>query len=407
MISISPILFSRPNKFGKYQIAIRVTKDRKSSRIFIGQTVNKNQWDKKQKKVKKNHPNASRINALIAKKVAETNRIYLDHVNEDKDIHVGELKRKIDKKEIGSSFKLQSTLYLNGLHGAGKHNQYVSENCRVKRFLEFVKKDDIDLKDITVDLLIKYKAWLIGSKKNSERSALNNLVVIRTIYNRAIKNESIKSKFYPFGVSKIQIKFPPTKKVGLSKDEIKKLEALDLPEGSQDLRARDLFLLSYYIGGARVGDILSLQRNDVDLTASRLTYQMNKNKKVLPVILADKAKLILQKYLKLSNDSSPFIFHELLHIESNKETLLIQKAIKNGTAQLNRYLKNVGKLIGLKHPLQFHMARHSFASQAVKSGVNVVTVMSVLRHGSLDVTRQYLNSLLDENIDEAILQTIE
>jgi len=87
--------------------------------------------------------------------------------------------------------------------------------------------------------------------------------------------------------------------------------------------------------------------------------------------------------------------------------LLIQKAIKNGSAQLKRYLKNVDKLIGLKHPLQFHVARHSFASQAVKSGVNIVTVMSVLRHGSLDVTRQYLNSLLDENIDEAILQTIE
>jgi len=127
-----------------------------------------------------------------------------------------------------------------------------------------------------------------------------------------------KSKFYPLGVNKIQIKFPPTKKVGLSKAEIKNLEALDLPKGSQDQRARDLFLLSYYIGVTRVGDILTIQKNDVDLVASRLIYQMNKNMKVLPVILADKAKLILQRYLKVSNDSSPFIFHELLHSESTK-----------------------------------------------------------------------------------------
>ncbi len=45
---------------------------------------------------------------------------------------------------------------------------------------------------------------------------MNNLVVIRTLFNKAIKMQIVDRKLYPFGADKIRIKFPETNKVGLT-----------------------------------------------------------------------------------------------------------------------------------------------------------------------------------------------
>jgi len=87
-------------------------------------------------------------------------------------------------------------------------------------------------------------SYLKVSKKLSQRSIVNNLVVIRTLYNRAIKQGMVGRRHYPFGADKIRIKFPETEKVGLTIEEIKEIEGLE-NLNKQENHARNVWLFSF------------------------------------------------------------------------------------------------------------------------------------------------------------------
>lgn len=58
MASIQTVLSNKPNARLLYPIAIRITKDRKSSYIFTGQYIDKMQWNEEKGLVRKTHPDA-------------------------------------------------------------------------------------------------------------------------------------------------------------------------------------------------------------------------------------------------------------------------------------------------------------------------------------------------------------
>ena len=53
---------------------------------------------------------------------------------------------------------------------------------------------------------------------------MNVMVLIRLLFNRAIKDKVVSKELYSFGPGKFKIKFPETIKVGLSEEEIKVIE---------------------------------------------------------------------------------------------------------------------------------------------------------------------------------------
>ena len=84
MSSISATLRKKPNKQGLFPLAVRITKNRKSTFLFIGQYIEEKFWDAQNKRVKKSHSNSVRLNNLIAKKISEANDTLLEVVAENK-----------------------------------------------------------------------------------------------------------------------------------------------------------------------------------------------------------------------------------------------------------------------------------------------------------------------------------
>ncbi|MCP4763227.1 MAG: recombinase, partial [archaeon] len=64
MVSVKITLRKKKNNQEKYPLAIRITKDRKSSFLYTGQCISLNQWDEKFQRVKKNHPNSAYLNSF-------------------------------------------------------------------------------------------------------------------------------------------------------------------------------------------------------------------------------------------------------------------------------------------------------------------------------------------------------
>src|SRR5690606_17171039 len=149
------------------------------------------------------------------------------------------------------SFFAQAKIFVDNLEKAGKYNRHKTEDSRIKIFREFVGSD-ITFKEITITLLNRFRAYLEGERQIKERTISNYMMLIRTIYNQAVKSGVTDKANYPFGKDKIVIKMPGSIKVGLTADEVRLWEDAPLT-GSRD-HARNTWLISFYFAGMRLAD---------------------------------------------------------------------------------------------------------------------------------------------------------
>ena len=399
MVTVIPALISKPNKEGKYQVAIRITKERKSSYVRLGQYVDKSQWDGRARRVKKNHPNSTRLNALISKKLSEVNKLHLSNELEDKQSSAQTIHKVYLNKKEKSSFFDEAEKYLANLLQEGKYNRYVSNKPRVERFQKFLKGKDIKFEEITVSLLNQFKAYLKGKHKVSERTAINYLIVIRTIYNQGIKSGLVDQKFYPFGKDKMPIRFPDSVKLGLSKEELETLVELDLSEHPKMHHARNVWLFSFYFAGMRVSDVLRLKWSD--LKEGRLYYTMGKNNKTGSLKIPDQALLVLEEYKATQRSKDDVIFPELKMEDDFTDKYLVQRKISYGVKNLNKYLKKLGELAELDKKLTMHIARHTFGNIS-GDRIPIQMLQKLYRHSNVTTTINYQKSFILKDADEAL-----
>src|SRR5680860_216350 len=99
MATIEVYMRKRKNKAGLCPLNIRITKNRKSSYIQTGQRIDPKYWDPVKRKIKKNHPNSTRLNNLLSFKLAEINKSLLDIETKAKPIfRTTEIKKAISGK---------------------------------------------------------------------------------------------------------------------------------------------------------------------------------------------------------------------------------------------------------------------------------------------------------------------
>src|SRR5680860_54770 len=99
MATIQVTLRRKKNNAGLYPISIRITKNRKSTYMYIGQYIDEKYWDSVKNNVKKIHPNSARLNNLISVKLAEINKSLLDIESDTKPIaRIEEIKNTIKNK---------------------------------------------------------------------------------------------------------------------------------------------------------------------------------------------------------------------------------------------------------------------------------------------------------------------
>ena len=365
--------------------------------MYIGQYIEGKFWDIKNKRVKKSHPNSVRLNNLIAQKLSEANNTLIDIVTENKKASVKNIKTQINLEENSKDFFFVAEIHLENLKDRKKFHQIKTEKGRLKVFKEFLKSDEIFLEDITDALLKKFQAYLFATRNISPRTVVNYLILIRTIYNIAITQDFVYRKFYPFGKGKIKIKLLESSKIGLNQKELKHLENIQL-ESSAQRHALNVWLVSFYFAGIRIGDVLQLKWSD--FIDNRLNYRMNKNQKLVTLKVPEKANPIINQYQKLKRSKNDFIFPEMKKATMNDPEDVLRKT-QTATRNFNRHLKNIAKLAGIEKNLSCHIARHSFASIAGNS-VNIQILQKLYRHSSITTTINYQANFVHKDFDEAL-----
>ena len=381
---------NKPKKDGTLPLALQITKDRKSSVIHLGHSIKETDWDPVNQRVKKSHPNSVRLNNLILKKLAEANDTAIDLETNKQFVTAKTVKQKIRPKAEDTFFP-QAAVYIQTLKVGGKYNQYTADKSRIKHFKEFLGHD-IAFADITVGTLEQFKAYLKGSKKLSERSAINCLSMVRSVFASARKHEVIDDRISPFGKGKMVIKFPDSKKVGLTREEIKRLEELKMPQPYN--QSVNYFLFCYYTGGSRISDVMRLKWDDIQ--DGRLNYVMNKNDKGDSIKLPAGALRILAQY---EREPGELIFPDLKGIDLQDE-FKVQRQIAFATSRHDKYLrKHVAPAAKIEKNITMHKARHSFAQNA--TDIDVRVLQKIFRHNKLDTTIGYMGNFKTELMDDA------
>lgn len=398
MASIKIILWKHDKKKdGTFPIALRITQNRKTRYIFTGKYLFEKDWDASASKVKKSYPNATRLNNFLLSKLQEAHRTLLELETEDKTITSKQVKKEITNPISITSFNEVAQVYLNELEENKKLTRLSSDRARVNHFIDFAKSDNLSFREIDEAFLRKYMTFLKTKRNNSQRSIINALIVVRTIYNRAIKMGVIDRKFYPFGKDKIRIKFPETEKVGLSIEEMESLESLQ-ELTPQEEYTKHIWLFSFYLAGMRVGDVLKIRWSDI--YDGRLHYRMNKNEKLLSLKLPGKIHSILKALKEEKEKEDDFIFRELKKADLNKPEDVLAKT-KTATKKFNKYLESLAKKAKINKKLTMHIARHTFGNISGDK-IPIQTLQRLYRHSSITTTIQYQSNFIHKDFDEAL-----
>ena len=396
-MATSKIILREKKKDGTCPLTIRITKDRKSVYVYLDFTIKPKDWDAEKQRVKKSHPNSERLNNYIIKKLGEITDTALEVQTKKNHSTAKAVKQKV-QPVAGSSFAAQAELYLSELKKAGKYNRYVADKPRVNKFNDFVQ-GDIDFADITVALLERFKVHLKATLNISERTIMNYLMVVRSVFSQAIKEGITDSKHYPFGKGKISIKFPESTKVGISKNDVVKLETVKLTNPNHDL-ARDLWLISYYFAGMRISDILRLRWSDFQ--EMRLHYTMGKNKKAGSLKTPEKALQILAKYQDRKKHDNDLVFPVLTVLPNLDNDYEVQRKIAFATGRFDKLLRtHVAPKAKIKAKLTMHIARHTFASLAADK-IPIQMLQKLYRHSNITTTIGYQANFVHKDADEAL-----
>lgn len=400
MASVTVVLRKTPNSDDEHNLYLRIIKDRKISQTSLGHSIPLADWDAAKRVVKKSHKNSAWLNNLIASRLSEATDKLLEMEKNKTDSSARVIKNAVLASKDGTFFK-QAQIYIDQLKATGKFNQRSADEPRINKFKKFLKNADINFSEISPGLLKKFKAYLIGTFQMTERTAVNHLVVIRTIYNRAVADGVTDKKNYPFGKGKVIIKFPDSAKIGLTAEEVKKLEDLDLPSGEN--HARNLWMVSFYFAGMRVSDVLRLKWSDFQ--NGRLYYAMGKNLKAGSLKVPDRVTEILKQYPQGLN-AHDLVFPDLAKMPDLSKSYEVQSYIKTRVHSCNDYLKSIAKTMSLSKPLTMHIARHTFA-QISADRIPANILQRLYRHSDIKTTMGYQSNFINKTTDDALESVIK
>ena len=352
--------------------------------IDTGISVLKNQWDDKKQQVKK-HPIEEQLNASMNALLNDVKILYYKNegVSAKRLLQIYKNSKKYDGSSLLNFY--QSIVDENKMKGAIRtaktQQHYIDKLSKFASFLSFADISPLWAKD--------YEKWLI-SRGNKPNTIASNFKCLNAILNKAVKMGLIEKN----PLKGYQIKTVNSKKNILSIEDINLLENYEIAPHFKGMElARDVFLFSFYMAGMRFSDVCKLKWEDV--TDMEVVYTMGKSEKragaTRYIPITPKVKQILERYKANKTYVFPILDKcDLNNIEKVEYTIYI------ANNKLNRSIKILAKHAGITKHVSMHIAKHSFASYAVKNNVNLFHISKLLGHTKLSTTEHYLRDFFQK-----------
>lgn len=180
-----------------------------------------------------------------------------------------------------------------------------------------------------------------------------------------------------------------TDKRSISPEDIVRLRQLILPPNSSLAFSRDIFLFCFYALGMPFVDVAFLQKKQIN--GDYIVYYRHKTGKRIKVKVEPPMWKIIHRYMC---EDSNYVFPILTDTDDIK-------CYEAARSKYNRHLRKIGKLTGIECPLTSYVARHSWASIAYHSNIDLSVISKALGHTSPNTTLIYIREIDDNRIDRA------
>ncbi len=194
----------------------------------------------------------------------------------------------------------------------------------------------------------------------SDSTLWNYLVFVKSIINYAKKLGYAQYKVDPF--VGIQMPHVERREAWLTTDEIKKIRDLKI-KGRIRRKYRDIFMLSYYLGGINLVDMAKINFNEQTDTIKYVRTKTENRPKV-------------NKYVEFE---IPEEAKEIINRLKNKDGIVIKNDYRLATSSINNALAYIAKMAGIDKII-YYSARKSFAQHACELGVSNGVIDYILGH---------------------------
>lgn len=302
-------------------------------------------------------PNAHEINIKLRNLLNDYEE-RLERINSPEDYTCKELRDLLKSMRTHSSkvtFKQVSEQYQKELieDGRGSYAGMLQNSLRL--FFEFTG-GDVFLSEISTITISEFERWL-KRKGVSQTYISMTLSMTRTIVNRAIRMQLVTYSVHPFTYWKRPA--DPERELDISVEDVQAIRDAQ-PRLKKQRIARDIFMLSYYLGGINLIDLLEIDFRGVSV----LEYTRHKSRnmklsdKRISFTLQPEAKELISKWMNRNTGRLDFGY---------------KFSYKNFLAYVTRSIKSLAKDIDIQdyRKVCYYTARKSFVQHGFDLGISL------------------------------------
>lgn len=271
---------------------------------------------------------------------------------------------------------------------------YTTAYRYLKKYSSYLNKE-IDFHSIDLEFYNQYISFLSLEHKLAANTVGKHIKTLKTFMNEATDrgyNTNLEFKKRKFKTVREE-----SDSIYLTLEELEKFEKLDLSASPRLEKVRDLFLIGCYTG-LRFSDFTQIKPENIITEKSIIQVRTQKTGERVSIPLHKTVKKILAKYDNM-----------------------LPKAYTNQV--MNRYLKDVASLAGLKETVETtitragkvektpskkfdlvstHTARRSFATNLYLADVPSISIMKITGHRSERSFLQYIRVTQEQNADKLV-----
>lgn len=329
--------------------------------------------------------------AVINKRLEYTLEEYREKLSNIENIEIytcSQIKQILESEKAKRNFITLKEFMNDKILFFEKHNRHSYAKMNKDTLDRFLKTfGDITLASITPTMIEAFNTKL---KSLSDASRQMKLAHIKARINEAIKDGIVKYEIHPF----IHTKMPQSdiKQIDITIDDFIKIKNLQTIHKKLSL-AKDCFLLSFYLGGLNLKDIVDINFSGESITYVR-TKTANKKSHGKSVILTipNEAKPIIKKYMK----------------RNGKLDFGYKFTYSNFQCYLNSCVKILSKKLDIRTNLCFYSARKTFAQFASEIGIPDGIIDYCLGHSAQKKgVIRYYTRIRSQQADIAINRVID
>lgn len=263
---------------------------------------------------------------------------------------------------------------------------------QMEKFKDFAGGDML-LEEINPRTVADYSRWLRRSGASDAYEGMQ-LTMVKVIINRAIRDGIVRYDIHPFAYWKAVT--PEPRELDISVDDLRRIRDFDtIFKGER--KARDLFMLSYYLGGTNLIDLIAYDFRDKTMLEYVRTKTRNKKKanRTVSFSIPPEAQAIIDKYMNKKTGHLDF---------GTKGSYDTFKNI------VTRDIKRIAEKAGIKDWKRccFYTARKSFVQHGFDLGISL-EVLEYCIGQSMKSDRPIFNYLkiMRRHADNAIRMIID